>query len=242
MSASREKDPIQGEIIHEYDGILEADNHLPTWWLVTFFGAIAFALLYWMTYEAWGFADYPRAQYAEEMQRRAEEGGEVSEELLAMLSEQPEAVAEGQATYASNCLACHGPAAEGNIGPNLTDPNWIHGGSATDIYATVSDGVASAGMPPWGPVLGTRGVQAVVAYVLTLRDTNVPGREAQGEVWEPGAEAAPPEGGGGQDEEVPGADVEDADALDAEEDAEQDAQLDAEGETPSAGAEEVTEP
>ena len=29
MSESRKHDPIQGEIIHEYDGIQEADNALP---------------------------------------------------------------------------------------------------------------------------------------------------------------------------------------------------------------------
>ena len=38
-------------------------------------------------------------------------------------------------------------------------------------------------MPSWGPVLGPAKVSEVVAYVLSLRNTNVPGKEPQGEEW-----------------------------------------------------------
>ena len=43
MSEGKRTDEIQGEILHVYDDIEEADNNLPTWWLLTFYGAIAFA-------------------------------------------------------------------------------------------------------------------------------------------------------------------------------------------------------
>ena len=63
----------------------------------------------------------------------------------------------------------------GNIGPNLTDGYWLHGGQADDIYKIVTEGVPGKGMPTWGPVLGDERVAAVVAYVISIRGTNVPG-------------------------------------------------------------------
>ena len=45
----------------------------------------------------------------------------------------------------------------------------------------VNDGVAAKGMPAWLNQLGPTRVQAVVAYVLTIKDTNVPGKAPEGE-------------------------------------------------------------
>jgi cytochrome c oxidase cbb3-type subunit 3 len=36
-------------------------------------------------------------------------------------------------------------------------------------------------MPTWGAILGPQGVRDVTAYVLTLRNTNLPGKPPQGE-------------------------------------------------------------
>lgn len=207
MSEVKKEDPIQGTIVHEYDGILEADNELPRWWLATFFGAIVFAGGYWFAYEAWNFADTPREEYAAAMEAAAASGGEVTEELLAMVAGQDDRVAEGATTFATSCAACHGARGEGQIGPNLTDNAWIHGGAPTQIHTTVAQGVGTAGMPAWGPVLGDRQVQSVVAFILSIRDTNVPGREAQGEVYVPGQDAAPaaPQDAQGEPSEEPAA-------------------------------------
>jgi cytochrome c oxidase cbb3-type subunit 3 len=188
---SHEKtDPIQGLIVHEYDGIEEADNHLPIWWLCIFFGAVAFGVLYWSYYEAWHFGPGTRELYAAEMAERLTAGGEVTDEMLTALSDESSIVATGRATFEANCVACHGDRGQGNIGPNLTDGVWIHGGAPTAIYATARDGVSSRGMPQWGPVLGERALQGVVAYVLSIRDTNLPGRAPEGEPYDPSVTAA----------------------------------------------------
>jgi cytochrome c oxidase cbb3-type subunit 3 len=184
MSRSETHDPIQGEIVHEYDGILEADNELPRWWLATFFGAVFFAVGYWLLYETWGLAAYPIVSYRDEqMALAAASGAGVTDDALTALASDHEIVERGRHVFETNCVVCHGDRAQGNIGPNLTDGSWLHGGAPTDIHRTIHDGVSARGMPTWGPVLGEPSVQAVTAYVLTLRDTNVPGRPAEGTPW-----------------------------------------------------------
>ncbi|RYG69473.1 c-type cytochrome, partial [bacterium] len=87
-------------------------------------------------------------------------------------------VARGKDVFDQTCTPCHGPLGGGAIGPNLTDGAWLHGARPEQILATVRDGVADKGMPSWSASLGTDRVQAVTAYVLTLKDTNVPGGKA----------------------------------------------------------------
>lgn len=180
-------DHIQGEILHVYDGIEEADNELPTWWLITFYGAIAFAVVYWFAYHELEALPLPPQEYAAALAEQA--GDQVSEELLVALADDPDAVAGGQELFATHCEVCHKARGEGNIGPNLTDPNWIHGGSPVDIHVSISDGWLQNGMPAWGQTLGPEAVQRLTAFVLSIRDTNVAGgKEPEGEVWAPEGE------------------------------------------------------
>lgn len=176
----RKVDPIQGEILHEYDGILEADNELPRWWLVTFYGTIIFAAAYWFYYEGFAIGRHPVVLYADEMAARAAEGGEVTEEMLATIAGDPAMVSEGAHLYETNCVVCHGARGEGNIGPNLTDSAWIHGGTPVEIHTTIANGVAARGMPAWSATLGRENVLRAVAFVLSVRDTNIPGRAPEG--------------------------------------------------------------
>lgn len=182
--AKREADPIQGEIVHEYDGILEADNQLPRWWLATFYGAILFAAIYWFWFEAFAVGETTRQRYAAEMAARAAAGGPVDAETLAALGSDPAMVSGGRAVFERNCTTCHGASAEGQVGPNLTDTSWLHGGSPLEIYSTIQAGVPGTAMPPWGDVLGRDGALRVTAYVLSVRNTHVPGRAPEGTVVE----------------------------------------------------------
>lgn len=176
------KDEIQGQIVHVYDGIEEADNDLPRWWLATFFGAILFSVFYWMFYESFPVADYPHQEYTKARLAAMEKGGPVTDEDLIALVEDMPMVAAGKAIFMRECIKCHGNKAEGKEGPNLTDEFWLYGGAPSQIFTTIADGTPK-GMPNWGPKMGKGATKQVTAYVLTLRNTNVTGKAPQGEKW-----------------------------------------------------------
>ena len=81
--------------------------------------------------------------------------------------------------FALNCSACHGSDARGAKGfPNLTDADWLWGGSPQAIYLTIAQGRDGL-MPAWGPVLGPQGVEQLVAYVETLSGRAAPAQLAE---------------------------------------------------------------
>ncbi len=176
-------------IVHEYDGILEADNRLPRWWLATLYGAIVFAAGYWLYYHTYDRADLPSEEYARvkkgELAAEAErikQAGDVTDEMLVTLSKDSGTIDQGKAVFDQTCVTCHAAGGVGNIGPNLTDEYWLHGGGPKKIYGTVREGFLPKQMPAWGKQLGEEKTRAVVAYVLTLKNTNAPGGKApQGE-------------------------------------------------------------
>jgi cytochrome c oxidase cbb3-type subunit 3 len=102
-------------------------------------------------------------------------------DTLVGLSKNPATVAQGKQVFESTCASCHRADGGGLIGPNLTDSAWLYGSAPTDLWKTVREGVTTKGMPAWGPQLGDERVAAVVAYALTLKDTNVAdGKAPQG--------------------------------------------------------------
>lgn len=187
MSEAPKHDPIQGAIVHEYDGIQEADNQLPRWWLWSLYAAMAFSVGYWFYYEEFQAAPGPAQAYYAERAREAEKRGAdpTSAELLAAVDGPAKAL--GAQAFAANCVACHEAKGQGKIGPNLTDGSWLHGGDPVAIFKTIRDGVPAKGMPAWGPVLGRAGVSQLTAFVLSLRDTNVPGKAPEGTPYEASA-------------------------------------------------------
>jgi cytochrome c oxidase cbb3-type subunit 3 len=169
---------------HEYDGIVEHDNHLPLWWQLTLYGAVVFAMVYWFGRRLDAISS-PAESYAQEVAveeaaeaQEALKRGTVDDAVLSTMSRDPSTVAEGGEIFKTTCAACHRTDGGGNIGANLTDSFWIHGSKPLSILHTVHDGVPAKGMPTWAPQLGEQRVEAVVAYVLTIRNTNVPGGKA----------------------------------------------------------------
>jgi cytochrome c oxidase cbb3-type subunit 3 len=180
-------DPSENKVIHEVDGIQEYDNKLPNWWLYILYGSCAFAFCYWFAYHIAGFSELPRAAYESEMDRIAaaapkKTGGVMTPEALIALSKDRGTLAQGKQIFTQTCAACHRQDGGGVVGPNLTDEFWLHGGAPEKVLKTVTEGVPDKGMQAWGPQLGPDRVQAVTAYVISIRNTNVPGGKApQGE-------------------------------------------------------------
>jgi len=172
---------------HEYDGIQEFDNRLPNWWLWIMWGSIVFGLFYWLVFHTLEIRDLPYAEFDTEMRIADEAMAErmkdnpVTNESLMLLAEMPAKVAEGRELFVKFCVACHLNDGQGLVGPNLTDDAWIHGCEPLNQYKIVSDGVAAKGMPSWMNQLGPGGVQSVVSYVTTLRNTNVAGKAPEGD-------------------------------------------------------------
>ena len=176
---------------HNYDGIQEYDNPMPRWWVYIFWITIVFSVLYWFNVPGFGIGKGRIANYNRDMavaaaaaaRREAAQPASASPEQLSALTKDAAALALGKQAFGQNCAACHRLDAGGQIGPNLTDDYWLHGAAIEQIRKTVSDGVLEKGMPPWGKVLKPAQLDAVVAYVFTLRGTNPPNpKEPQGEV------------------------------------------------------------
>ncbi|MDW2981583.1 MAG: cytochrome-c oxidase, cbb3-type subunit III [Rhodanobacter sp.] len=85
------------------------------------------------------------------------------------LANDPAALQMGKVLFEDNCAACHQRSAKGNVtlgAPDLSDDDWLYGGSGSDIVTSIHDG-RSGVMPPWAS-LGADNVKNLAQYVLSL--------------------------------------------------------------------------
>lgn len=170
---------------HNYDGIQELDNPLPTWWVYLFYITIVFSFAYMILFSFFmpsmgAMADEKVEKLTTKLvQAVAPTADSEAETNSASVSDvmifpnDEDALDLGKKVYDSKCLACHGAKGEGLVGPNLTDDYWIHGkGSEADMYKVVVEGVPDKGMISWQPLLNDEEIKAVVVYMKTLQGTN----------------------------------------------------------------------
>jgi cytochrome c oxidase cbb3-type subunit III len=175
---------------HSYDGIRELDNPLPAWWLATFFITIIFGFIYWIHYDIGGAGPTSeqelRADLEEMVRAKArtssvagDGAGAAGAGAAKINPADPALIGSGQKVFESRCTACHGPGGAGQIGPNLTDRFWLHGnGRFEDLIGIVKAGVPEKGMPPWETLLRSDDINAVAAYIVSLRDSRPTGGKA----------------------------------------------------------------
>jgi len=163
---------------HVWDEDIKEYNHpLPRWWMWMFYLTIVWGLAYLALYP--GLGSYAGMlgwtqvkQLAEEDQEAQKAYGPLYDKFAALdieaLSKNPEALAVGQKLFLNTCSQCHASDGGGSRGfPNLTDNDWLWGGTPEAIRTSIAEGRTGA-MPPFGPVLGEQGVKDVAHYVLSL--------------------------------------------------------------------------
>ena len=161
---------------HAFDGIQEYDKRLPNWWLYTLYATIIFWVGYWGYYEWFGVGLNSEQEVVASMTKIETErlsSVALDDASLWKMSQNATFVESGKTTYLANCAACHLPSLRGKsesiaaIGPDLTDPMWIHGGKPTEVFDLIAKGVLAKGMPGWGPLLGPRKIGEVTAFILS---------------------------------------------------------------------------
>jgi cytochrome c oxidase cbb3-type subunit III len=179
---------------HSYDGIRELDNHLPPWWKGLFYFTVIWGAVYLVLYHVTPVLPLQGEEYANELsaaedQARALAASRpktvIDENALVFTSDEA-IISKGKTVFAnSNCGSCHRLDGGGNnIGPNLTDDYWIHGGSIKNVFHTVKEGVVEKGMPAWGKTMSAEDVKNVAFYVMSLRGTNpADAKKPQGDLF-----------------------------------------------------------
>jgi cytochrome c oxidase cbb3-type subunit 3 len=176
MKASTAGDNTTG---HVWDGDLrEMNNPLPRWWSYLFVFTIVFSLIYLVLYP--GLGSNPGTlgwssgkQHEDEVAKGNAEVAPIYAKFSAMtpeqLSKDPKAMAIGERLYSNNCAQCHASDARGNKGfPNLTDGDWLHGGTPEKITETITGGRVG-NMPSMAAAIGSpEDIKNVANYVLTL--------------------------------------------------------------------------
>jgi cytochrome c oxidase cbb3-type subunit III len=164
---------------HVWDEDLVELNHpMPMWWMGLFVITVIFSFAYLYFYPGLGsmqgsFDWSSQGQHQKEMR----EGGEAMAQVYSkyqgkstdQLAADPQAMAIANRLFLNNCAQCHGSDARGSKGfPNLTDNDWLWGGTPVQIQETIVQG-RSGVMPPMAAAVGNSDdVRNLAEYVLSL--------------------------------------------------------------------------
>jgi len=183
---------------HDYDGIRELDNRLPPWWLYGFYVSIIFAAVYLWRFHVSHTAPSSQQEYEQSVQVAElkiqeylkKKGDAVNENTVTVLTSADD-ISAGKKIFITSCSACHKEAGGGDVGPNLTDDYWLHGGDVKSIFKVVKYGINA--MPQWQNAYSNKQLAQISSYIKSLRGTNPPNAKApQGELYKEDASSEKP--------------------------------------------------
>jgi cytochrome c oxidase cbb3-type subunit 3 len=160
------------------DGLTELNNPMPCWWMWLFYITIVFGVVYLVLYPGLGsfkgkLGWQSSGEYQAELKKADEDFGPIfakyQEQSIEAVAHDPQARAIGERLFLTYCAQCHGSDARGNKGyPNLTDKDWLHGGTPEAIKTTILNG-RNGVMPSMAAAVGSdKDVENVAHYVLSL--------------------------------------------------------------------------
>ena len=160
------------------EDLRELNNPLPMWWVGLFVLTIVFSGIYLALYPGlgssagklgWTSLGEHSADTAQARAAMAPVYAKFADMAPEQLARDPQAHGIGERLFANNCAQCHGADAKGSKGfPNLTDSDWLWGGSFETITETITKG-REGNMPVMAPAVGTsEDVRNVAHYVLSL--------------------------------------------------------------------------
>jgi cytochrome c oxidase cbb3-type subunit 3 len=164
---------------HVWDEDLrELNNPLPRWWMGLFVLTIVFSAGYLVVYPGLGsmagtFGWTSLSQYQDEQAKARATAAPLYASFAAMpvetLATNAQAMGIGERLFANNCATCHGSDARGSKGfPNLTDGDWLWGGTPEKIAETIAEGRQGM-MPPMAAAVGSAAdVRNLANHVLSL--------------------------------------------------------------------------
>jgi cytochrome c oxidase cbb3-type subunit 3 len=164
---------------HVWDEDLrEANNPLPMWWVGLFVLTIVFSAGYLVVFPGLGsFGGQAKWSTESEYGTEVAKANKALEPVYAAydnmpaedIARNPKAMAIGERLFMNNCSQCHGSDARGSKGfPNLTDKDWLHGGTPEKIAESITKGRTGV-MPPMAAAVGSQDdVKNLANYVLSL--------------------------------------------------------------------------
>ena len=162
------KDHVWDEDIREYN------NPLPRWWFNLFILTIVFGIGYLLLYPGlgnlpgqlgWTKANQLQGDLDRLTAKRRAAFASLAGLDIPGLAQNPVAHSLGRAIFLNNCAGCHGADAQGAIGfPNLTDDDWLFGGSPEKIVESITHGRQSQ-MPAFNGALSVDAVNALLDFV-----------------------------------------------------------------------------